>query len=463
MNIFNDTIAAIATPPGISALGVIRISGDNSLEIFKKLFKPSKNIKSHYMYYGNIIFNNEIIDEVMACCMLKPNSYTAEDSVEIYAHGGTATLYGILDAILQTGARIALPGEFTKRAFLNGRLNLTQAEAVMDLIASTNEISRRTSLNQLKNSLAKKISDIRDVLLEQIANIELSIDYPEHEEEAKNREAILESSTSILDTMESLYKTYDYGRIIKEGIKTAIIGLPNVGKSTLINAILDKDRAIVHETPGTTRDIVSEHVQIGEFSFVLMDTAGLRETDNPVESIGVEKSKQAAEEADLILYIISLTDSENEEDIISKLQHKPMIIIYNKVDARCTSRSCGLCNGVKANCVINKIETPIYISAKNRQGLESLYDAMEKQAKEISGIANINKELEIITNKRHKQLLGIAIEHVKKAVHDFKSYIPEDLVSIDLMSAYTALGEILGEEVKDDLIDMIFSRFCVGK
>jgi len=497
--IATDVIAAIATPPGRGAVGIVRLSGSGAIEVFAKIFRaagqpmyrktangsasvmeaqPTRDVppapvaveplapavkpgfESHRMYYGRVYAgidtSAEFVDEVMACCMLAPRSYTMEDIVEIYAHGGVATLHGVLNAALNNGARLALPGEFTKRAFFNGRINLTQAEAVMDLISAKTGIARRAGLRQLGGGLSRRIIDARDKLLVWLAHIELSIDYPEHEDEAMNRETILREGVAWIDEMAVLYKTASLGRVLREGIKTAILGRPNVGKSTLLNAMLGEDRAIVHEIPGTTRDVLAEQVQIGDVVLQLMDTAGIRDTSDPVERIGVDKTYAAAEDAELVIYVMdsSLPPPPEDIDILAGLRNKQVIIVLNKCDLPRDAGWKKLPNWDE--------DAVIAISAQNRFGLDRLYN--ELQQRFINGLIFAeDAETDIITRERHKALLDVAIQRVDYAMAEFRMGIAEDLVSIGLREAYTALGEILGLEVSDDIVDRIFSEFCVGK
>jgi len=448
----SDVIAAIATPPGRGAVGIVRLSGDDALQVFSKIFRPkAKNWQSHRMYYGFIYDNGEAVDEVMACPMLAPRSFTSENVVEIYAHGGISTLHGVLNAALNNGARLALPGEFTKRAFLHGRINLTQAEAVMDLVSAASKAARRAGLRQLGGGLSTRLKSGRDKLLSWLAHIELSIDYPEHEEEAMNRESILNEGTSWLAEMNQLLKTAEIGRVLREGVKTAILGRPNVGKSTLLNAILGEDRAIVHEIPGTTRDVLTEQVQLGDVVLRLMDTAGIRETDDPIESIGVEKSNSAAMDAELILYVMDMSKPPQAEDMdnLKLLEGKNVLVVLNKSDLP-------VADGWEA------VNMPAFaISAHTRQGLDELYAQIQQTA--LKGLYASEDETDIITRERHKILLKTAIKRVNSAMDEFRMGVEEDLVSIGLREAYLALGEILGLEVSDDIVDRIFAEFCVGK
>jgi len=463
----SDVISAIATPPGRGAVGIVRISGKDALDVFSKIFRPNVKLQSHRMYYGQIFTGptptDEYIDEVMACPMLSPRSYTREDIIEIYAHGGMSTLHGVLNATINNGARLALPGEFTKRAFLNGRINLTQAEAVMDLISAKTGAARRAGLRQLGGGLSQRITQGRDKLLVWLAHIELSIDYPEHESEAMNREAILNEGQAWLKEMIALLKTADLGRVLREGVKTAILGRPNVGKSTLLNAILGEDRAIVHEIPGTTRDVLSEQVQLGDVALRLMDTAGIRATDDPIESIGVDKSYEAAQEAELILYVMdrSRPPAAADMEILGKLGGKHILVILNKCDLPADSSWENFLDDLMAG--FNNENIAVFsISAQTREGLDILYEEIQRNF--IRGLLSAEEaESDIITRERHKVLLEAAINHVSRAVDEFRMGVAEDLVSIGLREAYTALGEILGLEVNDDIVDRIFSEFCVGK
>ena len=460
-----DVIAAIATPPGRGAVGIVRISGSGALDVLRKIFRPGTRWESHRMYYGQIFDGKEPVDEVMACCMLAPRSFTREDIVEIYAHGGMATLHGVLNATLKNGARLALPGEFTKRAFLNGRINLTQAEAVMDLISAKTGIARRAGLRQLGGGLSQRISAGRDKLLMWLAHIELSIDYPEHEEEAMNRDNILNEGHAWLTDMKALHKTAELGRVLREGIKTAILGRPNAGKSTLLNAILGEDRAIVHEIPGTTRDVLTEQVQLGDVVLLLMDTAGIRDTSDPIESIGVDKSYEAARDAELVLYVMDRSQPPMDEDmqILERLEDKHVIVVLNKCDLPPADGWEEFMAGEISSKVPDEQSSPLYsISAHTRTGLDALY--ADIQHRFLQGhLSAEDTETDIITRERHKILLQSAIDHVTRAMEEFKLGIAEDLVSIGLREAYMALGGILGLEVSDDIVDRIFAEFCVGK
>jgi len=458
----NDIIAAIATAYGHGAIGVVRMSGEGVLSLLKKVFSSQTkstglevgpvDFTSHRMYYGNIVVDGEIIDEVMVCPMLAPRSYTKEDTVEIYAHGGMVVLRSVLDAVLCKGARLAEPGEFTKRAFLNGRINLTQAEAVMDLINAGSNAARRAGLRQLGGGLSGRIESLRDKILNWLAHIELSIDYPEHEDEAKTAAQILGEGNEVITGLTTLYKTATVGRMLHDGIKTAIIGRPNAGKSTLLNAILSEDRAIVHEQAGTTRDILTERVVIGDVPLLLMDTAGIRETSDPVEKIGVEKTIEAAEGAELILYVVDRSEGlmPQEAEMLKLLQNKPLIMLMNKCDLPWG----GVCSPAATQHCLN-------ISTLTGEGLDKLYEQIHKIF--LSGMGDVNKDADIITRERHRILIEQVISHVSTAMKEIELGIPEDLVSVGLRAAYMALGEILGIEIADDIVDRIFAEFCLGK
>jgi len=448
-----DIIAAIATAYGHGAIGIIRLSGKGVIELLMRMFSPIQKLESHRMYYGNICANGEVIDEVMVCPMLAPRSYTKEDTIEIYAHGGMVVLRSVLDAVLREGARLAEPGEFTKRAFLNGRINLTQAEAVMDIISAGSDAARRAGLKQLGGGLSKRIEALRDKILNWLAHIELSIDYPEHEEEAKNMAQILGECHDVIAGLEALYKTATVGRMLRDGIKTAIIGRPNAGKSTLLNAILSEDRAIVHEQAGTTRDILTERVVVGDVPLLLMDTAGIRETSDPVEKIGVEKTLEAAEDAELVLYVVDRSQGLTFEDkeMFKRLEGKPLIILMNKCDLPVADNFQELVDAVSV----------LEISCHTGDGLDKLYAQIHKMF--LSGIGDVNKDADIITRERHRVLIEQAISHVRTATSEIEQGVPEDLVSVGLRAAYMALGEILGMEIADDILDRIFAEFCLGK
>ena len=439
-------IAAISTAASMAAIGIVRISGKGSMKILSSIFRPIRQFESHKMYYGHIEFEGEIIDEVMICVFFAPKSFTTEDMVEIYAHGGRYVLSKVLDAVIKSGARLALPGEFTQRAFLNGRIDLTQAEAIIDIIGAKSEAARRTGIRQLGGSLTSRINQTREKILMWIAHIELSIDYPEHEDEAKNVREILEEAPKLTRDLTDLLKTASIGRIIRDGIKTAIIGRPNVGKSTLLNFLLSENRAIVHDLPGTTRDVLTEQVRIGNLPLVLMDTAGIRKSADAVEQIGIEKTYEAALDADLVLYVADATVGLTDEDkqILKGIKTKTQLI-YNKADQANSDKAC---------------EKQFHVSAKTGLGMTALLTRLENMF--LQGL-DTNENMDIITRDRHIYLIEDALIHLTQAIDELKQGVHEDLVSISLRLSYSRLGEILGEEISDDIAEKIFSEFCVGK
>jgi len=470
IEIENDVIAAIATAPGQGAIGIIRLSGKGVMDVLGRVFhlrgqfhsspRGATALESHRMYYGEIRNAGEVVDEVMVCPMLAPRSYTRENTVEIYAHGGMLVLSEVLAVVIKNGARLATPGEFTKRAFMNGRINLSQAEAVMDIISAGSHAAKKAGLRQLGGGLTQRIQLVRDKILTWLAHIELSIDYPEHEDEAKTAAQILSEGGEVVTALEALYKTAAVGRMLRDGIKTAIVGRPNAGKSTLLNAILSEDRAIVHEQAGTTRDILTERVVVGGVPLLLMDTAGIRETADHVEKIGVEKSLQAAEEAELVLYMVDSTAGlvAEDEEILAKLVGKPVLVLFNKCDLAITS---SLRGRLLPDEAIQRF-SELHISTLTGQGLDILYDHIHSLF--LSGIGDTAAgEADIITRERHRILIEQAITHVRTAMKEIVQQVPEDLVCINLRAAYLLLGEVLGVEVADDILDRIFAEFCLGK
>lgn len=471
-----DTIAAIATGMTDSGIGIVRISGEKAVEIGNELFtSPSgkkilKDAESHRLYYGFLLN----IDEVMAVVMRAPKSFTGEDTVEIQCHGGVLVMRKILEAVLKAGARLAEPGEFTKRAFLNGRMDLSMAEAVIDVIHSQNEYALTSSVNQLKGMLSEKVKSLRADIIHEIAFIESALDDPEHISLDGYIDKLSQKINSLLKSIEILINTADNGKLIKEGINTVIVGKPNVGKSSLLNLIMGEDRAIVTDVAGTTRDILQETVRLGGISLNIMDTAGIRDTDDIVEKIGVEKAKQYAEKADLILYVAdtSVDLDENDREIISFISshHKNVIVLLNKSDLPNVvteeeiSRifeELSIRESEKENSRINnKKIVMVKSSAKDNSGLKEL----EKTIKDIFFQGEIKSSNEIvITNMRHKEALQEAYNFLNLVRKSIQDGMPEDFYSIDLMSAYSSLGRIIGEEVDDDLVEEIFSKFCIGK
>ncbi len=457
---FNDTIAAIATAMSPSGIGIVRISGEDSVKIVDKVFESrnkNKHLseqKSHTIHYGYIKNGTEVIDEVMVLLMLAPNSYTKEDTVEIDCHGGTKVMSKILETVIENGARLAEPGEFTKRAFLNGRIDLSSAEAVIDLINSKNEFARKSSISQVQGSVYNKINELREIILEQTAFIEAALDDPEHYTLDGYYDKINSIADELIIKLNKLISSYKNGSILQEGIQTAIVGKPNAGKSSLLNALAGKEKAIVTDIAGTTRDVIEEQIQIGGLSLRILDTAGIRESDDIIEQIGVTKAKEITETADLVLYVVDASESldDNDMEIIELLQSKQAIVLLNKSD---------LDSKITEEEIKNKLDkTIISISAKEGDGIDKLEETIE----EMFALGDISFNDEVyITNARQKAAMEAALSSIKLVKDGIENEMPEDFLSIDLLNAYEALGEITGEAVGEDLINEIFSKFCMGK
>lgn len=460
-----DTIAAIATALSDSGIGIIRISGPDAVEIADRIYRSKggtvklKDAKSHTIHYGFIVDgkSGEVLDEVLVSVMLAPKTYTAEDTVEIHCHGGVFIMRRILEEVLRAGAVNAEPGEFTKRAFLNGRIDLSEAEAVMDVIHSQSELALKTSLSQLKGSVSKKIADIRAKVLYEIAFIESALDDPEHISLEEYPERLDGTVSGLIEEVKVLLSTADSGRIIKEGIKTVIVGKPNAGKSSLLNYLLGEDKAIVTEIAGTTRDVLEETVRINGIPLCIIDTAGIRSTEDIVEKIGVEKAKKYASSADLILYVVdsSVPLDESDREIIELIGSKKYIVLFNKTDLLPVVYEDVLAEelGIERSCIVKT-------SIKDETGI----DLLEKKIKDMFFEGDIAFHNEVyITNIRHKELLQDTLQSLMLVKKSLDDRMPEDFYSIDLMNAYRSLGFILGEEVGDDLVDEIFSKFCMGK
>ena len=454
------TIVAISTASGNGGIGIIRLSGRQTFDIIDKIFIPknkSKDIKGYTMKYGNIVNpkNNEIIDEVLVAYFVAPKSYTTENMCEINSHGGTVVEKRILELCLENGAELAEPGEFTKRAFLNGRIDLSQAEGIIDLINSKTEMEAKESINQLEGNLSKKIKKIEQKMLDIMVNIEVTIDYPEYDvEEVTNSEA-LKKLNEIHNLLNELENSFNKGKIIKDGIKTVIIGKPNAGKSSLLNSLLKEDRAIVSDIAGTTRDTIEEYLNIDGIPLKLIDTAGIRDTENTIEKIGVEKSKKLVNDADLIIAIFDISGSLDEDDrkIIELIRDKKAIILLNKVDV--------LKNNNKMEEEIKKLNKPVIkISAKEEMGLENLYSEIKKMF-ELNEISSNNEIL--ITNERHKNQIIKAKQNILNAIETVKNNTPVDIISIYINQAMEDLGEITGVNVSENIINEIFAKFCLGK
>lgn len=466
-----DTIAAIATAMTDSGIGIIRISGKDAITIGSGLFRtPSgkhilQHVKSHTFYYGYLVdkiqndaddWKDHIIDEVMTVVMKAPRSYTGEDIIEIQCHGGILVMQKILSAVIDAGARLAEPGEFSKRAFLNGKMDLSKAEAVMDVIHSQNEFALRSSMNQLNGRLSEKIKFLREQIIYEIAFIESALDDPEHISLDGYSDRLSEKLGKISCDLKKMILSAENGKLLKEGIQTVIVGKPNAGKSSLLNVLVGEERAIVTDIAGTTRDILQETINLHGISLKITDTAGIRNTEDAVEKIGVERALQYVENADLILYVvdISVELDENDKEIISRLNDKKVIVLLNKSDLFVVADEKDLGKMLPKNARV------IRTSTVDNRGI----DELEETIKELFFQGQLKSSNEVvITNIRHKQALQEAynsLELVKKSIADG---MPEDFYSIDLMSAYSSLGRIIGEEVDDDLVEEIFSKFCLGK
>ena len=490
-----DTIAAIATSLSDSGIGIIRISGEDAIEIADRILvlknqKHLKDIKSHTIHYGYVKDYNpleldslksdpleyvslesdslkehqekeEILDEIMVSLMKAPKSYTTEDTVEINCHGGVLILQKVLQSVLRAGARMAEPGEFTKRAFLNGRIDLSKAEAVMDVIHAQNDYALQSSVRQLKGSVSEKIRELRSKILYEIAFIESALDDPEHISLDGYTDRLSAVVKEIKDELKKLADSSENGKIIKEGIRTVIVGKPNVGKSSLLNLLVGEEKAIVTDIAGTTRDTLEENIRLNGISLHIIDTAGIRSTEDVVEKIGVEKAKRSADDADLIIYVVdsSVPLDHNDEEILGMICDKKSIILLNKSDL----------NPVVTESMLEDrlsfaagSEKPVIIktSTKDHSGIKQLEQTVEQLF--FHGKLQLNEEI-MITNMRHKEAIDDAIESLKMVERSLEDQMPEDFYSIDLMSAYASLGKIIGEEVGEDLLNEIFSKFCMGK
>ena len=453
-----DTIAAIATFPGNAGINIIRISGNSALNIAKKIFvkndKKNVDLKPRYLHYGHIVDNEgKVIDEVLISYMKSPNTYTKEDIVEINCHGGLISAKKILETVLLNDCRAAERGEFTKRAFLNGRIDLAQAEAVIDIINSKTDSSHEISVNHLEGRLSREINEVIEEILNLLANIEVNIDFPEYDEDEVTINKVKELSERLVNELDRLIKTADTGKIFKEGIKTVILGKPNVGKSSLMNFLLNENRAIVTEIPGTTRDTIEEYVNIKGVPLRIIDTAGIRDTEDTVEKIGVEKALSKVNEADLIIMVFdsSLALEQDDEYIIDYIKNKKSIYISNKTD---------LPRKLNLDKYENIEKELISISVLKNQGLEEIINKVNKMF--FEGSINISDEL-IINNVRHKNLLIKAKSSLQEVLNSIENQMTIDFIEIDLKQAMENLGLIIGKTVSDDLIDKIFNEFCIGK
>ncbi len=460
--ILDDVIAAISTPIGAGGIGIVRMSGAGCIEIADKLFRSKSGKKlleknTHTVTYGTVCnpATGELIDEVLALVMKAPNTYTKEDIVELDCHGGTLVVRTILEILLQNGARLAEPGEFTKRSFLNGRIDLTQAEAVIDLIHSKTELGRQSAIKQLEGRLAKKVRTLRQEVLDMVASIEAAIDYPEHDVEEETRAVMLEKSEELLRRINSLLCSADKGKILQEGLQTVIVGKPNVGKSSLLNYFLQEERAIVTEVPGTTRDTVEEYFNLDGIPIKLVDTAGIRDTFDVVEKIGVEKSKEYAKNADLILMMVDASRPLEDEDkeILEMIQDKKSIVLFNKIDLEQKTAEDEVLKYIPK-------ENIFFLSVKEERGFDKLIVKIKEM---FLGDQNALADEEILGNTRHKTALYHAKEAMERAIITIQSGMPEDFISMDLQEANQFLGEITGDSIEEEIIDRIFTKFCLGK
>ena len=454
------TIAAISTAMSASGIGIVRISGEDAMEVISRIYRSKggkkriKEVPSHTIHYGYIYDGEELIDEVLVMIMRAPRTFTGEDTVEIDCHGGVFAMKRVLETVLKNGAEIAGPGEITKRAFLNGRMDLSQAEAVMDVIQAKNEYALRSSIDQLKGSVQKAICDIREKIIYHIAYIESALDDPEHISLEGYPQELLEVVDKEQLEIKKLLKSSSDGKMIQEGIQTVILGKPNAGKSSLLNLLLGENRAIVTDIAGTTRDILEEYITLHGITLKIVDTAGIRETEDIVEKIGVDRAREMAQKADLILYVVdsSVPLDSNDEEIMSMLNGKKAIILYNKTDLKAA---------IEIDRLREKAGHPVIpISAKEETGITELEEKIKDMF--FGGELSFNDEV-YITNARHKAALEEADKSLDLVRNSILGGLPEDFFSIDLMNAYENLGKILGESVGEDLVNEIFSKFCTGK
>lgn len=448
----DDTIVAISTSLGVGAISIIRLSGEDSINIVNKIFKGKDltTVPTHTIHYGYIVDNNEIIDEVLVSIMRTPKTYTKENIVEINCHGGISTTNKVLELVLSNGARLAEPGEFTKRAFLNGRIDLVEADGIMNLISSKTETSRKMSINELSGKVSSLITGIRDDLIQIISNIEVNIDYPEYEDiEVLSNEKILPSINKIKDTLIKTIKKSENGRIINEGINVGIIGRPNVGKSSLLNSLLEEQKAIVTDIEGTTRDIVEGQIKLNGVLLNIIDTAGIRETDNIVEQIGVEKSYEIIDKSDLIIFLLNNNEPLTKEDLelYNKIKNKTHIIVLNKTDLKQVIDLTPIKEEVLKVSLLNNDASIILDKIKELFNLEKLETS----------------DLTYLSNARSISLLKKSLNNISNAIDNINNNDPIDIVELELKDAWSTLGEIIGETYTDELLDELFSRFCLGK
>ena len=446
-----DTIVAISTSTGVGAISIIRLSGNDALTIASKVFtKDLTKVDSHTIHYGFIKDKNEKIDEVLVSVMKAPKTFTREDIVEINCHGGIATTNKVLEVLLENGARLAEPGEFTKRAFLNGRIDLLEAEATMDLISSKAESARKISMNTLTGETSNLIRDLRSELVKIISNIEVNIDYPEYEDiEVLTNESILPDIKEFKEKLEEIIKKSEDSKVIKEGIKVGIIGRPNVGKSSLLNSLLEEEKAIVTDIPGTTRDIVEGSLIVGGIPLNIIDTAGIRRTEDTVEKIGVEKSLKIIDTSDLVIYILNNNEeiTKEEKELLDKTKNKKRIIVVNKID-------------LETKLDKTLLDNYIEISVKENIGI----DKIKEEIKRLFNIGEIStNDMTYLSNARSIALLKKSLNNINDAIEEINNNNPIDIVELSLKESWNNLGEVIGETYTDELLDELFSRFCLGK
>ena len=463
-----ETIAAIATSLSESGISIIRISGEDAVRVADKIFvsksgRKVSDFKSHTIHYGYVISNNETVDEILLSVMLAPRSYTGEDTIEINCHGGVLVTKKILAILLKNGARLAMPGEFTKRAFLNGKIDLSKAEAIMDVIHAENEFALKVGVKQLKGSVSNEVHKLRDKIIFEIAFIESALDDPEHISLEEYPRKLEKTVKELLKELTKLEETADNGKILKEGIKTVIVGKPNAGKSSFLNLLVGEDKAIVTNIAGTTRDALEENIKINNISFHVIDTAGIRFTKDEVEKIGVNKAKKFANDADLILFVVdsSVLLDENDEEIMKMTTGKKVIVLFNKSDLDPVLNINDIEKVMMTTFGHRKEDIQfLKISTKEKMGIDIFEETVKNMF--LKGEIEIKEEV-MITNLRQKEAVSDTIESLKLVLNSINNQMPEDFLTIDLMNAYESLGKIIGEEIGEDLINEIFSRFCMGK
>ena len=451
----DDCIAAISSATGEAGIGIVRMTGEGCVDVLDSVFKRANenaDLINRKMTYGHIVDDNEIVDEVLVCYMKAPHTYTREDVVEIYTHGGVVAVRKVLEVLLNNGARLAEAGEFTKRAFLNGRIDLSQAEAIIDMIKAKTDKAYSVSMKQLEGSVNRNIKQLRDKLLDMLSHVEYSINFTEDMQDELDNTPVLNEGKEVLDKLKKLSESANRGRIIRDGINTTIIGKPNVGKSSLLNALLKENRAIVTDIPGTTRDVIEEYIDLNGISLKINDTAGIRDTEDIVEKIGVEKSVSFISDSDLIIAIFDSSREFDDEDrkILDLIRDKKSIVLLNKID---------LDGGFDVDENLEGIEV-IHTSIKNNEGIEDLENKIIEMFND--GYIEANND-NIITNIRHRDIINKAIKSLESSLHDMEAGVPIDCFEVDLRNAWEILGEITGETVDDDVLNKIFSDFCIGK